>query len=318
MFSVSKTPRTGSICYNNMYYGFNENFNINNNPLSYGYIDEIGLVDFKFNTAFAWNVSTSFSDQHSSFLHHAYNYARNLTETKKTIILLVSGGIDSEMLIRSFLPVASIVQLVFFDYTCNKEDYLDLQRTLPANFKINYIKIDATNFFNSNHHLWYGLRYRTSFPEVMLFLYSLDCLKLSNDCHLVISGDIPEPAIVNNELKFSYPSDNICALDRWSKVQKISITSSFLLANNLQSDLVHSALLNYNCFLYADKKTLYQELGYCNIPLRRLKLTGLEELRKTYNIWNFSKIIEDFKIGYETKIIIEFLDEYHTTLNATC
>lgn len=315
MFTISETKSRGLIPCNDYYLGFSEQLtNVpTHNGSKKGYLEGDNLVTFKHNAPFAWELDIS-SDNVNHFFDIAVENATQMVASHERITLLVSGGIDSEMLLRTFHSLASYVDVVFFDYGYNFKDKQDLKNTIPPEYTVTYINIDALNFFKKDLHLGYGLRYRTSFPEVMLFMYSLELVR--DGRHLVISGDIPEPSIVQNQFKFAYPSDNIVAIERWARANDTSITPSFLMSSKIQSDVMHTVLLNnkYNTFSYQDKQILYDELGYNGIQSRDAKLTGLEEIRRLHAIWNFSVIIEDFKQGVPSAIVMSFLKTHYPTL----
>jgi hypothetical protein len=295
IFEVTDYPRYGSIKYNKKHYGFNEILEKNNTVPEYGYLHNNELVNFKFNSPFLWKTSL-LSSVKNKYNELAYQDAKDMINSKKKIVLCVSGGIDSEFMLQSFLPFSKDVRVVFFNYGVNTEDKEDIvNRNIYQTFDIEFMDIDAEKFFSSHLDLIYGFKYRTSFPEAMLFLYALDCIQDHNSCY-VLSGDIPEPRLIKNSLNFSFVSDNICAIDRWAHINDTTVVSSFMLnnlnkINSILSILSSPKYLNFN---YNLKKEFYKDLGY-DIELRNKKYTGLENLRKMQNIWKYSAIIEKFK-----------------------
>lgn len=318
MFTTSKIYKEGFISFNDNFFGFENDYTVNKNFLSYGYKFQEKLVNYKYNSKFCWKINeTERTDD--SLLNHSIKKAEHFVNTCHNIKLLISGGIDSEHMAFSFLDFKNDVELIFFDYGSNKEDKLDLLNSkIFKEFRTNIVTIDAREFFLSNSHLYYGLKYRTSFPEVMLFLKALDTVSINND-YFIISGDIPEPVIKNNKLNFSFPSDNICAIDRWSLLNYKKICSNFLLYDPKSLFLTTQELCKkkYQNFEYKNKKDFYNNLGY-NLELKKQKYTGLENLRKELTIWNFSAIIEDFKAGMITDRVVSFLNNYHNKLENNC
>lgn len=314
IFEVTDYPRHGSIEYNKKYYGFNEILVENKTAIMYGYLHNNSLVNFKFNSPFMWKVDIP-QNKNCSYKELAHTDAEQIIHSYRNVVLCVSGGIDSEFMLQSFLPFSNNIRVVFFDYKFNVEDKNDIStKQIYKNFKIEFIKIDAENFFLNNLDLIYGFKYRTSFPEAMLFLYALDQIKESDTCY-VLSGDIPEPVLINNSLNFSFVSDNICAIDRWAAINNVPVCSSFLLNNKDKTYAVTSALSSpkYLNFKYNSKQKLYQELGY-TVELRDKKYTGLENLRKSQNIWKYSAIIEKFKkIEFDGTVNL-FLNSHHQLL----
>ncbi|MFZ3231168.1 MAG: hypothetical protein WA160_13250 [Pseudobdellovibrio sp.] len=215
-----------------------------------------------------------------------------LAANNQVLELCVSGGIDSEVMLISFLEakVDFNVNILKFKNDFNDYDTFNvIEFCKQKNLKINIIELDIISFFESGQSLVYGSKYQCQSPQIAVHLWMLDQVK----GYPVLSGNFIYP--MKTESGFFYvglPGELHCAYFRyfdlnkregvpWFLIYTAELYQSFFNTKSIQAQL-RSEPENQLEFSYVMKCQIYNEAGF-NVKPRPDKYTGFEKVRKYYD-----------------------------------
>lgn len=209
----------------------------------------------------------------------------------KKISLCLSGGIDSECLLRSFLQarVDFEVYIMRFYNDLNLFDIktnIALCSSLGVNHK--FVDLNVIKFFEEQQHMKYAQKYRCQSPQIATHLWLLDQL----DGVPVLSGNpFARSVLGDNSFFIGLPGDLHCAYFRyfennrrsgvpWFFIYTTELCAAFLRTPTTQQ--FGQSGLGPESFSYLHKCRSYQEAGFKALP-RENKFTGFELVRAHYD-----------------------------------
>lgn len=209
----------------------------------------------------------------------------------KKLALCLSGGVDSESMLRAFLQ-ARVNFDIFFMRFANDLNMFDIKTnitlcsSLGLSFK--FIDLDVVRFFESSQHMKYAEKYRCQSPQIATHLWLLEQL----DAIPVLSGNpFARSALGENNFFIGLPGDLHCAYFRYfEKTQRNGVPWFFIYTPELCASFLRTpTTLQFSSsgqgpegFTYLHKCRSYQEAGFKVSP-RENKYTGFELVRKHYD-----------------------------------
>lgn len=209
----------------------------------------------------------------------------------KKIALCLSGGIDSECLLRAFLQARVSFEIYFMRFN-NELNLFDIKTnialcsSLGLSFK--FIDLDIVRFFESSQHMKYAEKYRCQSPQIAAHLWLLDQL----DAIPVLSGNpFARATLGENSFFIGLPGDLHCAYFRYfEKNQRNGVPWFFIYTPELCAAFLRTPTTQQfgssgqgpEAFSYLHKCRSYQEAGF-KAPPRENKYTGFELVRKHYD-----------------------------------
>lgn len=256
-----------------------------NNHFEYGYTENNSQIfEVKFGRL---------NRQPLTGFEEAVNCARIINENRKdqNISLCISGGVDSEAMLRAFIAAGVGFNIYILKFKDDLNDFdirtnINLCEKLNLNTKI--IDLDVINFLESGEFLKYGQKYKCQSPQLAVHLWLLDQI----DGLPVLAGNpFIKTSVNGNTFFIGCPGDLHCAYFRyfelnnrqgapWFFIYSPELCASFLKLPTAQH--LHSLSINPNEYTYSHKCQLYVEAGF-NVNPRKDKYTGFERLRDFYD-----------------------------------
>ena len=217
----------------------------------------------------------------------------------KNIVLCLSGGIDSEAMLRAFMSSSVPFQAVIMRFNDNL-NFFDIETIIPfcnknhIDYKI--FDLDILDFFESGKYLYYGQMYQCQSPQLAAHLYLCDHIK---GCP-VLSWQPPEIFFhvdsknKTQQFSFGLPGQLHSVLLRYFiKKQKFGVPFFFLYTPELLSAFFQLPFLQKMIWFgrkgkdvrysYKTKCMSYKQSGF-SIKPRNNKYTGFERVRYHYDL----------------------------------
>ena len=133
------------------------------------------------------------------------------SSTSEKIVVLLSGGVDSEICLKHFLEIGAPVEAATLRFTNNANDY-DLQHVLriekETGVKVHYYDLDPEKFWNSH--------------EMLVITDPIQCVSPLLACHLWLANQVNglpviaqgEPHLVKDTPWKIVESERLCSLYR--------------------------------------------------------------------------------------------------------
>lgn len=221
--------------------------------------------------------------------------------------LCLSGGIDSESMLISFLHAKVPVKAHFFCFEKNLnlhdiQTNIDNCAQLKVPFEIHEFNI--INFFEGPSFWQIAEKYECQSPQIAAHLWMLEETQLKFPC---LSGNPIAPIWRENGWYFvGLPGELHCAYFRFFLTNQIPgipwffIYSPELIASFFKTPVMRKYLLKQittpNAYTYLEKCQSYQEAGFKVVP-RRDKYTGFEGVREYFD----QKMNTRFGQGFDQK-----------------
>lgn len=220
---------------------------------------------------------------HSGLTEAAELVARSLGSQMR---LFVSGGVDSQVMLRAFKGLGIPLHVVTFQFNSdlNSED-VELASRLcrELSISLDIIPFDVLDFFRLGH-FQNNYKYRCWIPEIATHI---EMIKRAEG-YPVFAGNPPSPFMAETgEVQFSLPSRLHFATDFFLDQQKrLGIGNFFLYTRDLVTcfvaqsrKFVEGRPLHSPDDLYDFKCSLYESLGFA-ISRQQRKTTGFERVFK--------------------------------------
>lgn len=198
-----------------------------------------------------FNVQPGLANTPASFKVECLRAARLIGDEakkqNKKVVVALSGGLDSEVIARSFLEADISIEVAILQYLPDLNDH-DIQHATHFcrmnNIKTNYVDLDVFKYYETSDHRDSYLKYGCNSPMFSVHLEL--CRKFEND-FLIFSGVVPllhQPAAVHNHAhslsrfniinetisQFSlveFPVENTFCFDRYFHLNSTSGVSNF-------------------------------------------------------------------------------------------
>lgn len=208
------------------------------------------------------------------------------------IKLCVSGGVDSEVMLRSFIhaEVDFEVHILRFKDNLNDFDIFNvIEFCQKRNIVIHFLDLDVIRFFESGQYLKYGELYQCQSPQLAVHLWMLDQM----DGFPVLSGNYIFPKKMEDGFFYvGLPGELHCVYFRyfekkqragvpWFLIYTPELYTSFFKTPTIQKQFQLSFDHQMD-FDYALKCQIYNEGGFDVLP-REDKFTGFEKIRAYYD-----------------------------------
>ena len=211
----------------------------------------------------------------------------------KDLVLCLSGGIDSEVMLQSFLAVGAKFSICFLRFRHGLNDFdiltnLKLVRKLALPFRI--IELDVIAFFESGMHLIYADKYQCQSPQLAAHLWMLDQI----DGTPVLSGNPIFPTFVDlhaiyfmglpgmlHAVYFRYFEITGRSGIPWFLLYTPELSATFLNHTSVEASL--QELWAPEKYDYLTKCRIYRDHGFKVAP-RQDKFTGFERVRDFYDV----------------------------------
>jgi hypothetical protein len=210
----------------------------------------------------------------------------------KKVVICLSGGIDSEAMLRAFEAAEIPFEAVFlrFENELNRydlEDNVKICEQLGAKFS--FIDIGIQDFFESGKFLEYGKKYGCQSPQIAAHLYLLDKI----DGCPVLAGNPLEIHASQKVLNHNLPGDlHAVYLRYFMKNNRPGVPFFFIYTPELCFSMLHTEIMQQLIafglagasftYFYEIKCLSYRQAGF-NVTARRDKFTGFEKLRELYD-----------------------------------
>lgn len=212
--------------------------------------------------------------------------------TSLRLDLCVSGGIDSEAMLRSFLESRIDVHVNILKFADNLNEY-DIHNAIQfcKNQKLSHriIDLDVIGFFESGAYLEYGKRYQCQSPQLATHLWMLDQIE---GCPVLSGNFIFPKRIADGFFYQGLPGDLHCAYFRYfQKTGRQGIPWFFIYTPEQYQAFFKTPLVQMQLaqpiekqidMNYAMKCRIYREAGF-DVSARDDKYTGFEKLRAHYD-----------------------------------
>lgn len=264
-----------------------------------------------------WDVftykSTTGSFSHKPFLQEmklsCYEIYRTVLKHNKELGLFLSGGVDSEIIARTYLELGINFEpfFILFKNGLNEHEreYVD-KFSKQTGKPVNYIEVDIYKWiWDSNGLAKYSKQYKTFDLATTLQLWARE--QISAD-YSIVSGQY-EPhmfkAQVGNTLEYKWvhmfeesafmARMNHCKINDFLDFPFFYLYRPELYAAYSNDMFIKKMILNPFKLSLVSTKKLMMEFYFSEMPVRP-KFNGFENLDKTW-IGYFNKIVEDF--GYQ-------------------
>lgn len=220
----------------------------------------------------------------------------------ETLNLCVSGGIDSEVMLLSFLEAKIPFEATILKFKDNLNEF-DIFNVIEfcqkKNIKTTILELDVLDFLESGKHLEYGKKYRCQSPQIAVHLWLLDQVP----GFPLMSGNFIYPQPLDGGVFYlGLPGDLHCTYFRYFEAnQKKGIPWFLIYTPELNQSFLNTPLAkeqaqrdpeNQIPFTYLVKCQIYNEAGF-DVKPRPDKFTGFEKIRAMYD--------EKFGTGFGTK-----------------
>lgn len=222
-------------------------------------------------------------------------------------ILCMSGGVDSEHMLNSFLSVSKHFELTIFRFKdgLNLHDIVHAEKLATEhNLKINYVDIDAIHFYETGRHLYWAHSCRCQSPQLALHL---ECLSRIDFGVPVMAWEPPTPWRISERdhiFSLGLPGYKQSVYEKLM-AEKFDSAVPYFFAAYPEQVCAFFRTESYKSYCqkhlhsnsaYEMKLEIYRESGFPDIKPREKK-TGFEEVKKyfqrKYN--TFSEPIYDQK-----------------------
>lgn len=229
-----------------------------------------------------------------SGFHESVEAAREvaLDQRRKKIALCLSGGIDSECMLRSFLQARVEFEVLFLRFK-DQLNWFDIQTNVALcdSLQISYsfVELDIIHFFETEKHLSYGKKYSCQSPQIAAHLWMLD--QIDNSVPVLAGNPFVKTQLADSVFFVGLPGDLHCAYFRyfdsnrragvpWFFIYTPEQCAAFLRTPTAIS--LQRSALGPESFTYKAKCQIYQEAFYKVSP-RADKYTGFELVRGHYD-----------------------------------
>ena len=234
------------------------------------------------------------------------------------VYLCVSGGIDSEAMLRAFMSSGVPFQAIIMRFNDNL-NFFDIETIIPFCNKnhIDYeiFDLDILDFFESGKYLWYGKMYQCQSPQLAVHLYLCDHIK---GCP-VLSWQAPEiffkfnPKSKTKLCSFGLPGYlHMVYLRYFIKKERFGVPFFFLYTPELLRSFFQLPLLQEMIWLgyykgidiyYSyDIKCLTYKLSGFPVKSRKSKYTGFEKVKDHYDFLDKKSYGIAFNERYRTPL----------------
>ncbi|MBC7465174.1 MAG: hypothetical protein H7256_04220 [Bdellovibrio sp.] len=206
----------------------------------------------------------------------------------KKINLCVSGGIDSEVMLISFLEAKIPFEATILKFKDDLNDF-DIFNVIEfcqqRNIETTLLELDVLNFFETKQHLEYGKKYRCQSPQIAVHLWLLDQVQ----GFPIMSGNFIYPQPIDGGVFYvGLPGDLHCTYFRYFETNhKAGIPWFLIYTPELNQSFLNTPLVkdqatrtpeNQIPFTYLVKCEIYNQAGF-DVKPRPDKFTGFEKIR---------------------------------------
>lgn len=245
-----------------------------------------------------FNISIGDSSPHGSFHDECIRAARLIANqfNNECIWITLSGGMDSEVVARSFLKAGVNIKCAIMAFENNLNDH-DIKYALAfcneQNIPYKIFNLNLENFYKHKSHLLYAREFKCSSPQIATHLWLAENLPgpfvfSGSPALLVWSGHVPFASNVktdiNNYAFLECPPENNFCLDRLILKRELKGISNF--------------------FFYTPELTMSATNSFSNPFLTRLFYTYFfKNMKRLYidenlNLYGFYTIINSIKFQF--------------------
>jgi hypothetical protein len=223
----------------------------------------------------------------------AINAAKLIADSagNEKIKLCLSGGIDSECMLESFIEAKIPFDAVFLKFEDDFNNFdikTNVEICQSKNIKINFIDLNVIDFLESGKCFEVAKKYECQSPQLATHLWLIEQL----DGIPVLGGNPFVPTWNNDHLFYlGLPGELHCTYFKFFEINdRLGIPWFFLYTPELASSFfqlecvkpfVHSKLSS-DTYTYLKKCQSYEEGGFLAKP-RHDKFTGFERVRAYYD-----------------------------------
>lgn len=263
-----------------------------------------------------------FKSDDLSFKSHCLQAADQIAQQWPTPVLALSGGIDSQAMVLSFLAAGQPFEIAIFRYyddrhetLFNSYDVIQAHQFIQKyglENDVRYIDINLDEFYRDQIHQAYAEKYRCSSPQLTVHMKALDLI----DAPVVLSWNIPNIFTIQERKHILVPNMKYFSFHRHLIGENKPGISYFFLYSPEQfySSLLLSPIANHlfgpmqkNFIMtYESKVAAYREAGF-QVSNDLQKQTGFELYKEHYRKMQNSQ----FGDQYERDLRIPFEEKFH-------
>lgn len=233
------------------------------------------------------DITPHFDNYYSECINTAQSAAYTAKENNLELMLFLSGGADSEAMAWLFLKNNIQFTPCIIKMT-NEMNMFDIKFALKFcqdnNLTPKIIDFNPFAFLRDNAYMHYALKYRTTFPEMMMACWALDQVP---HAYPIFPANIPFVVTNNNVTGFNLLIDQFRCIWRYLFLnQRLGIENFFYHTKKQYSSAIVDPV--YQPFLFAKNMDYYDKIAiynYFKMPVRPkpYKYTGWEKVRKFYS-----------------------------------
>ncbi len=261
-----------------------------------------------------------FKTSNFSFKWHCLQATLQICKDYPNPYLAVSGGVDSQAMLLSFVESQQDFQIVFFRYTdqsknkfFNEYDYNSLISFIEAKNIIRSIKIidiDLDNFYRSPRFFDMSNKYQCSSPQLIVHIYALSLL----DRPFVLAWNLPNIYKFKSHNYIHVPDFKYFSIQRFLKLENKPGVPYFFIYSPEQfytslmiPDVRRLFFINFPhsfSMSYTTKVQAYHTAGF-EVIAQDKKRTGFEEYKIHYQHSQGSILENQFELNLRKPL--EFL-----------
>lgn len=276
------------------------------------------IVDFK-----------GFQSSNINFKWHCIQAARRICAVYPNPFLAVSGGVDSQAMLLSFVESRQDFQIVFFKYTdqnnnkfFNESDYyslLNFIRVQKINKSINIINIDLDSFYQSTLYLELAKKYECSSPQLLVHIHALSRL----NSPFVLAWNLPNIYRYKKRICIHVPDFKLFSYQRFLKKENRPGIPYFFIYSPEQfyTSLMIAEIkelffidlpINFSVS-YLAKVQCYRSAGF-DVIAQDKKRTGFEEYKVHHQNRAGSPFAHQFELDFRQPLEILYPNTYQVCI----
>lgn len=238
-----------------------------------------------------------FKSSRLDFKYHCVAAAHKICDMYENPYLALSGGIDSQAMLFSFIETKRKFRILIFRYldldsgtVFNREDF-DGAMAIAKNFGLEnqttVLDVNLDQFYKTGQHRAYAERYECTSPQLTVHMHSISLISdpviLSWSIPNIYKGKIKKRIFIPNYKYFAFhrflADQNRPGVSFFFMFMPEQFYSSLLLSP-IKQLLINPIPENF-VMSYESKIAAYQEAGF-QVVRQSQKLTGFEEYKDHY------------------------------------